>query len=70
MVSLGDEDDVSGGGEEGLVLSRLLSLTRHHNNLELLLSRWSYKSHTFVAACGEFSASLEESGEVNDAIHV
>lgn len=33
------EENVPGIGEEGPILSRLLSLTRNHNDLELLASQ-------------------------------
>lgn len=35
--------------------SRLLFLTRYHHDLELLMSRWSTESHTFLATWGEFT---------------
>lgn len=40
--------------------SRLLSLTRHHHDLEFLVSCWSVESHTFIALWGEFGPTLED----------
>lgn len=44
--SRGGEEDALGGLKKALAYSRLLSLTRNHEDLKLLVSRW--KSHTFV----------------------
>lgn len=35
--------------KKAVTLSRLLSLTRHHQDLEFLLSRWSIETRTFLA---------------------
>lgn len=40
-------------------MSRVLSITGHHQELEILISGWSCDSHTFVAEWGEFTSSLE-----------
>lgn len=35
-------------------------MTRYHHDLEFLVSSWSCKIHTFVAAWGEFTLTLED----------
>lgn len=47
-------------GKKGLVCWRIHSITRFHEDLELLVSRWSVESHTFVAAWGKLGLTLEE----------
>lgn len=36
------------------------SITRAHEDLKLLVSRWSVEIHTFVAACRQFGPTLED----------
>lgn len=38
--------------KKALLCLRIHSITRVHEDLELLVSRWSMESHIFVAVCG------------------
>lgn len=44
---------------EALDCSRILSVTRSHQDLECLISRWCVEIHLLVAAWGEFGSTLE-----------
>lgn len=46
------------GVKNAISYARLVLLTRQHYDLELLVSRWGTKSHTFVVAWGEFMSTL------------
>lgn len=48
------------------LLSRLLSLTRYHQDLDFLL-RWRTESHTFLDVWAEFTPTLEVARLTNDA---
>lgn len=48
------------GVKKSLDCSRLLLMTRHHQDLEFLISHWGVERHTFVAALGEFWPMLED----------
>lgn len=42
-----------------MIYSSLLSVTMYHQDLEILMSRWSVESHTFITAWVEFRPTLE-----------
>lgn len=48
------------GGEDNIVFFKVATVTRHHQDHELIVSRWSYESHTFVAAWGKFTHILKD----------
>lgn len=52
-----------------ITYARLISLTRHHQDLELLGSRWNAESHTFVASL-ETDSYLGRYGKVDEGVTV
>lgn len=48
------------GVKKAVTCSKLLFLVRHHWDLELLVSRWSTESYTFVTVWGKFTLTLED----------
>lgn len=57
---LGYYQEIVPGWSKTLTCSRFLSLTRHHQDLEIPVLRWNTESHTFVAVWGEFTPTLED----------
>lgn len=41
-------------------MSNGITINRRHDNMELLILRWSIESHIFVVAWGEFRPTLED----------
>lgn len=50
---------------KALVISTSQFLARNYVDMELLISRWSVETHTFVAASGEFVPTLQDVGVIS-----
>lgn len=56
----GQQEDVPDWLKKALSCSRLLSATRHHQDLKLLVSRWNCESHTLCCYFEELTPTLED----------